>query len=202
MQPCGKVVFLSESKFTNETLVKGLVVGDVCAAAELHRRFSVRISRWVWRLLGADKEHDDLVQQIFINILSSIRSLSKVSSLESWIDSVTLRTVRYELRKRKLRRLVFSCPPVNWEEDVKDDRNPFRHSHIQSFYTILDEMPASERIILVLRYLEGYSLEQVALASGYSHSTVKRRLKKAKERFLKKASRDMGLLSLIEGCHV
>ncbi len=193
------VVRLSPRVLDNAGLIDGLMAGDAFAAEQFCDRYLERINRWVWRLLGADPDHDDVVQQVLYGVLSSLGRLRDRNALNAYVDSVTLRTVRKEIRRRRRRRGVFD--PAELPEDLTDPASPLREAHIRSVYGILDEMPAEERIIFVLRHLEGYSLNAVASIAGYSLSTTKRRLRKAMGSFKRRASRDPVLLSMLEEFH-
>ena len=188
---------------SNTELVEGIRRGSAVAAKLFHLRYSARISRWVWRLLGADGEHDDVVQQVFLNIWGGAHKIQHPETLESWIDSVTIKTVRYELRKRTVRRAIFrNRNEASVDTDtLEDERHPFKQSHIRHFYKILDSMPADDRIIFFLRYVEEYTVDQIAKLGNYSRSTAKRRLSIAVDRFNREALTDFALISLMEGRH-
>lgn len=193
-----KVVFLSKEKLSNRSLIRGLSEGDNCAAIQFHERYTERISRLVWRLLGTDTEHDDVVQQVFVNILSSSGDINKPESLDSWVDSVVIRTVRYEIRKRVKRRTRFFWPDKTDIDTYRDTRSPFSGLHIRRFYAILDAMPTDDRIIFVLKHLEEYRYQEIAEFLNCSLTTVKRRIRRATVLFRKKAIRDNVLICLFE----
>jgi RNA polymerase sigma-70 factor (ECF subfamily) len=192
------VVPLKRRPLENETLISGVLAGDRIAAAQFHDRYGERVNRWVWRLLGADRDHEDVVQQVFIGILSSIGKIKNAAALDSWVDSVTIRTVRKEIRKRTIKRTLFIAASSVEMDNARDRKSAFKQAHIQSFYKVLQKMPADDRIIFVLRHLEGQSLEEIALFGNYSLSTAKRRLKRAKSTFSKRAAKDFVLMSMLE----
>ncbi len=187
--------------YSNRELIDDFIAGVPAAADIFHDRYSVRISRWVWRLIGADREHEDLVQQVFANIFSTLSKIKKAEALDSWVDSVTIRTVRFELRKRKVRRALFLERDESDAFDIRDRKSAFKQNHIRQFYKILGEMPADDRIVFVLRCLEGRSIEDIATIGKYSLSTAKRRLKRAKGIFARRALEDFALVSLVEEYH-
>jgi len=192
----GRVVSLPGRPFGDAELVEGLAAGRAAAAAELHRRFGPRIDRWVWRLLGADSEHEDVVQQVYVNVLTGIGGLKRSSALAGWIDSVTIRTVHKELRRRRIRRLVtFSSPTI---ELAVAGRPGDLEAWVPRFYAVCERMRAEDRIVFVLRHVEGLPLEETARAAACSLATAKRRLVRAHEVFLQEAPRDPLLARLIE----
>jgi RNA polymerase sigma-70 factor (ECF subfamily) len=142
-----------------------------------------------------------VVQQVFVGVLSSLKKLRDVDALDAFVDSVTIRTVRKEIRRRRFRNRVFGKGEGPSPGDVWDRSAPLREAHVRSFYSILENLPADDRIIFVLRHLEGRSLAEIARSGGYSLSTAKRRLKKATLEFKTRALKDPVLLSMLEEYH-
>ena len=186
---------------TNQELIDGFLNSVPAAANTFHQRYSKRISRWVWRLLGDDREHEDVVQQVFVNIFNSLPKLKKADALDSWVDSVTIRTVRYFLRKRRFRRALFIDKEDANVAETADKNSPFKETYVRLFYKILNSLPADDRIVFGLRYLEGCSIDYIAAIGNYSNSTAKRRLNRAKSVFTQKALEDFSLVALVEEYH-
>ena len=201
MSDANQVSPFSKRKMNNQDLIDGIVTGSPVAARQFHQRYSAEISQCVWYLIGKDSEHEDIVQQILANILSNLKTIKKPSSLDSWVKSVVIRTVREELRKRKTKHNYFS-KSIDVDYNLfPEPSSPWKYAHIRSFYRILDKLPPDDRIIFILRHLEGMAIEEIAEFGGYSESTAKRRLKRAKSLFLKEAMTDLSLLSLIMEGH-
>src|SRR5215208_846369 len=74
------------------------------AAAAVYDRFALDVNRLVWRLLGADAEHDDVVQQVFVHIIAGLTKVRDAEALGVWMASVCVKTVRSEIRRRRVRR--------------------------------------------------------------------------------------------------
>jgi RNA polymerase sigma-70 factor (ECF subfamily) len=66
-------------------------------------------------------------------------------------------------------------------------------------YLVLNELPADERIAFALRFIDGMELVELAEACCTSVATVRRRLRRAEERFVRKARRYPVLSARIEG---
>jgi len=154
------------------------------AAAKLYDRYASLVNRLVWRLLGADADHDDLVQQVFCKVIEHVGKLRDPSRLGAWVQRTTVNTVYEELRRRKIRRLFL-------RERTRAELHPdlTRDAEIRDLLlcaqTLLGRLPAKERIVFVLHFVEGYSLADVADLCGFSLRTAKRRLGAANDRFRK-----------------
>jgi len=181
--------------FGNLQIVSGLRRKDPEAAIALYERSSDRIHRLVWRVLGADDEHDDVVQQVFVHALGSIDRLRDPNALDSWLVGITLNTVRKLLRARKLRRAFGQRKDRPGSNFNKHD--PDRQLLTSRLYAVVERMRPVDQISFTLRFVEGYALGEVACACDCSLTTVKRRLARAKKIFLKHAQNDQILASWI-----
>ncbi len=191
----GNVVRLKPTHLSNREIVSGLKKGDSRCADGLVDRFGVSIDRRVWRLLGADSEHHDVVQQVYAQILESVGSLRDPEALTQWIVKVTVNVVRNELRHRKYRRIVKLDEAPGLE--LLDNTDTEDRMRLARGYKILESMKTDLRIAFVMRFIEGAELMDVASAVGCSLSTVKRRISRARDVFMKKAKRDPILSSLV-----
>jgi len=191
-----EVVDLAAMSFGDEELVSGLSRRDPRAAAVLYDRFGAKVNRLVWRLLGADQEHDDVVHQAFVNIVSSIGTLRNPASLEDWITGVTVNTVRREIRSRTYRRLLRLLP----ESVEASSEEPSQEHQVTArrFFAVLEEMKPEHHVVLALHLVEGNTVQEVAAACGYSLATAKRRIAAAKKLFFRRAQRDSVLASFME----
>jgi RNA polymerase sigma-70 factor (ECF subfamily) len=189
------VVELSPDRWSDDDIVSGLRRRDPAAAAALFERFGASINRQVWRLLGGDQDHDDVVHQVFVNVLASLPKLTNPASLEPWIARITINTVRKTIRSRKVRRILV---PVAEPPDVRDPTDgPESGALVKRFYEILGRMRTDDHLVFALRFVAGYSLAEVAAAGGYSLATAKRRIARARQEFEERASEDPLLGSLI-----
>ena len=80
-----KIIAFSGDQQSLEQIKAGLIRGEACSAIAFYDRFGDLINRMVWRLLGADSEHDDVVQNVFSNVLSSIHKLRDSQAMGEWI---------------------------------------------------------------------------------------------------------------------
>ena len=87
-------------------LVERLHEQEPAAGRELYDRCARQVNGVVWRILGADAEHDDVVQQVFANVFRSLGQLRDPERLDAWVTGVAVRTARTELRRRRVRRIV------------------------------------------------------------------------------------------------
>lgn len=182
---------------TNAELVDRMRADPVAAAHEIYARFSDDVNRLVWRLLGADPDHNDIIQQVFYKVMTHGHRLREPRRLRGWVQAITVNTVYEELRKREVRRLFArDWKPVEVHPDLVRDVEA-RDLVIRA-KTVMEKLPARERIVFMLHYVEERTLNEVAELCGYSLATAKRRLRAAKQRFQKLVENSPELIRLIE----
>ena len=171
-------------------------MGDRAAAEALYDRFGEMVNKLVWKLMGGDEGHDDVVQQTFLNVISSIDRLEDPLALTQWVVRVTINTARREIRSRKYRRILHLEPVAR--EIPTECLGPEKLAVVRSFYAIVRKMGEPERIFFVLRFVEGYTIGEIASLCGCSPMTVKRKIAKARKTFMQEAREDSFLASVIE----
>lgn len=181
----------------NAALVSQVLDEPERGLALLHDRFARDVNRLVYRLLGPDGEHEDIVQQIFLNMIHSIGTVRDPGRLKFWVRSICVNVVRSELRKRSVRRAFIRAAPPAESGDLNAEVESAEFLARSS--EVLQRLPSQERVVLVLYYLEEYSLPEIAEVCGFSTMTAKRRLSKARERFKKQMSRQPRFARLMEG---
>jgi len=162
-----------------------------------YARFVRNINHVVWRLLGADSEHDDVVQQVFMKIIRHGASARDPDKLNAWVHAIAANVVYEQLRQREARRLILrelpseeAKPTLVHDVEVRD--------YLRRAKDLLELLPAKERMIFSLVVLEGHSVESAASSLGYSHSTAKRRLARARKRFAALLARHSELFGALQ----
>jgi len=144
------------------------------------------VFRLLERGLGPDGEAEDLTQDVFLSSFAGIPKLRDGDALRSFIYSVALRTLKWELRRRRVRRILRlsdsgQLPDLPARGSDSEARQLLAH-----FYALLEKLPVNDRTAFVLRHIEGLKLEEIAERMGVSLATVKR--------WVGRASRDVTAL--------
>lgn len=183
-------------------LVEALRAGHPGAKAAFFRRYVSRVERIITHVLGYDRELSDILQDVFVSALGSLHTLRDPAALDAWLVQVATRTARKVLRTRTrrswLRLFSDSEEETRWEPASRAAEAENARA-VQAVYALLDRLPTEERIIFALRFIEGMELTETAAASGVSLATVKRKLKRAEQRFAAAASKHPALAEWVEG---
>jgi RNA polymerase sigma-70 factor, ECF subfamily len=174
--------------------------GAVDAPARLHERFARDLNRVVWKLLGADHEHDDLVHDVFLKVwtLMARGKVRQPERVANWVVAVAVNTVHKELRRRRVRRRFLGATPRT--EPVTTTDHAEARNLLGAVYAILDQIVPDDRLAFSLRYLDQRHLTEVAELCHCSLATAKRRIARAERRFSALAGATPAVVALLAGC--
>ncbi len=184
----------------DEAVVAGLRAGEAWARAALFDRHAPHVERILRRVLGGDRHGDvaNLVQDAFVQALASIHHLREAEALPAWMETLATRTALRAIRARKARSFLLFWEPSRVPEPAAPGADPDVVEAHRRTYALLDRMPADERVIFALRYIDGMELERIAAIREVSLATLKRHLARAEARFAHAAQRDGVLRPWIE----
>jgi len=170
------------------------------AAEKLYDRFATDIHRIVWKVLGADPDHDDIVHEIFIAVWIGLQRgrLDQRERLASWVMGIAMNTLRKELRRRRFRHQLAIEATERFGPDVIE-HDPGAREVLRAFYRTASQLPAEEHLLITLRHVDGRTLPEIATLCACSLSTAKRRLRRAEQRFRRISEREPAILRLLSG---
>jgi RNA polymerase sigma-70 factor (ECF subfamily) len=181
------------SQWSDADLVAGLRRGDLRAQRIAWDRFAPTVYRLAHRALGSTEDARDATQDVLLCVFAKAAKIDKPESLKAFVTSVMVRTLKYELRRRRMRRWLVLSDTGQMPEPATLEPDYASRQMLRRFYAILDTLSAPARLVFVLRHIEGLTLEEVAETMDLSLATVKRRLSAAVERISAAIERDPDL---------
>lgn len=139
------------------------------------------VYRLLERSLGPNGEAEDLTQDVFLRTFAGLPALRDVDALRSFIYSVALRTLKWELRRRRVRRMLHLSDTGQLPDLPVRGVDSESRQILARFYALLERLSANDRTAFVLRHMEGWKLEEIANGMGVSLATVKRWVSRASQ---------------------
>jgi RNA polymerase sigma factor (sigma-70 family) len=167
---------MADRTSTDDRLLEIFLAG---AADEAESAFTLLVERHGPTVLGACRQvateredAEDAFQMTFLALARKAGNIRNRQVLGSWLQAVACRmTTRLNAKSARRRRLMtLSEEPIAPEESQSDaERAELRIS----LHAELDRLPGRYRCLVVHRYLEGKSIQEVARLAGCPASTVK-----------------------------
>jgi RNA polymerase sigma-70 factor, ECF subfamily len=188
----------SVTTWTDRMLVDALRAEDPRAAIATWDKYAPRIFGIVQRAIGPADDTEDLTQDIFLRVFARVHTLKKPEALGSFILSIAIRVIKWQLRRRRVRKFLRLADDGNLPEVASASADAEARQALRRFYQILDDLPAEERTVFVLRHVEGMDLQEIARAVDRSLATIKRRLSRASAKVNARVLADPALAAYAE----
>ena len=146
---------------------------------DVFRRYAPYVAALVLKLIGRPGDVDDVVQDVFIQAHRGLGNLRSAEAVRPWLRRITVRRAQRWLRKRWVLRWFRESGLDATAELVDPTASPEDRALVATLYRALEQLPRDERLVWVLRTVEGETLESIADSLGCSVSTVQRRLRAA-----------------------
>jgi len=165
-----------------QLLVEQARAGSPEAWDALFRRYQLPLYVYIRELVHQDQTSLDLVQETFISAARHLGSLREAGKFGSWLFGIAhqkcLQHWRRQSREEFLREEVAGLPP---EFEESPDEWLIRQEQEIAFMQQLQQLPPAQRSVLLLHFIEDFSLEEIGTITQAPLGTVKSRLHYAKK---------------------
>ncbi len=183
-------------------LVDRCLTGEPAATRELFRRHRGRVHASLFRVLGSNRDMDDLLQEAFLQVFQSLRGWRAEASLATWIDRVAVRCA-YRYLSQTGRRvqtdvLEDEAAPPDDRTFQEGARRQLARDGVKRLYAALDNLSPAARLAFTLHEIDGRSIAEVAELVGSSVTATKLRVWRARKAIEASAATDPVLSEFLE----
>ena len=168
------------------------------AFREIVDRYQSKVFSIIYGVLRNHNDAEDIAQQVFSKVYFSIKNFDFRSSLLTWIYKITVNECYDYLRKKRVRKLVYESDFS--EEDAQrmeasdpaiDPAAPMDKQLAQRDLVtkLLSKVSEEDRSLIMLKEVEGHSVEELAAMTGLNENTIKVKLFRTRQKLLKAAQR-------------
>jgi RNA polymerase sigma-70 factor (ECF subfamily) len=180
------------------SLVRRAQAGDETAFQEIVERYQSKVFSIIHGIVRQRNDVEDIAQQVFTKIYFSMRNFDFRSSLITWVYKITVNECFDYLRKKKVRKLVYESDMSEDEvrrvensetgngRAVRADTALARRDYVVK---LLERVSGEERDLLMLKEVEGYSVEEMARRLKMNENTIKVKLFRARQKLVKASQR-------------
>jgi RNA polymerase sigma-70 factor (ECF subfamily) len=174
-------------------LARRAATGDRSAQRELFLAQRVNVHRALFRILGSNRELEDLLQDAFIEIFRALPSFRGDSTLGRWCQTIAVRIAYLAISRRQPATVELSLV----EDIVASDADVRRHAQVREatrrLYAVLDRIEVKQRIAFALAVIDGKPLAEVAELTETTLFAVKTRVWRARRELMRRVDRDAEL---------
>jgi len=171
---------------SDRELVTAFLNGEMKSFDAIVRRYSDMIFNLCYNIMKDYDEAADCAQDVFIKVHKNLHRFEFRSSLSTWLYSIAVNTCRNKITSSYFKRVM----PVGDSGRIdllhREDDNPalkFEKSEKEAAVReAISRLPEDERILIVLRDLEGRDYEEISEITGVKTGTVKSRISRGRHR--------------------
>ncbi len=178
----GELAARWEGSVSREPEVEALRRGQMEALDPLLARYQNRLYRYLLRMVREAALAEDLFQQTWVRVAQNIRRYNPRLSFQAWLFSIAHNLAIDELRKRRPASLDEPLASGETRAELLPSAAPgaldglLESERAAWLLEAMDDLPASYREVLTLRFEEEMKLEEIAAMMDTPLSTVKTRL--------------------------
>ncbi|MCK5305730.1 MAG: sigma-70 family RNA polymerase sigma factor [Candidatus Omnitrophica bacterium] len=158
-----------------------------------------RVFNLCYRFVGSYEEADDCAQETFVKVYRSLKKFKFKSAFSTWLYAITVNTCKNKLSSLEYRykkKMVRLDGPKGGEDGVYrvevQDESMSPRVEIERkekkglIQKAIDSLPEQQKVVVVLRDIEGLSYEEIAEVAGFKPGTVKSKLARARQQLREK----------------
>ena len=173
-------------KMTDEQLVKKIVKDNsTLLFGELYDRYAKVVYNKCYGFSTSKSEAEDLTQDVFLKLFIELNSFKGKSKFSTWLYSFTYNFCVNYVNRDKEKKIRDNAREMGWEDlksaiDIPDET--FFQMKLTKLKLALDLIPTEDRKLLLLKYQDDVSINELETLMKIGKSAVKMRLKRARTR--------------------
>lgn len=159
-------------------LVRRCREGDARAFQLLFERHSGQVTGLVYRMIGPGPDLEDLVQDVFVQVIRSLSGFRDEARFSTWLYRVTVNVVLMHRRAAGRRPRLVDEEQGDPAVDVAPSAEEALDSRLrmQAFYRLIERLSDKKRVVFMLHELEGLSPARISEIVQAPVLTVRTRL--------------------------
>ena len=181
---------MSKARHKEDFSLEALRSGDRAEFARLVDKYSPFVYRLGLKMLNSPQDAEDVLQETFIKAYRHLQGFDGRARVSTWLFRIATNEALMLLRKKHPDTISVNEP---WENEL-EDQEPLQivdwcclpeaelmsEEARESLDRAVDSLPASLRVIFLLREIEGLSTRDTAEVLNLSEAAVKTRLSRAR----------------------
>jgi RNA polymerase sigma-70 factor (ECF subfamily) len=161
-------------------LIEACQRGDQDAFAILFHAHSDKVYSIALRYAGDAAAAMDIAQDTFLKLLSHIGQFRSDAKFDTWLYRLVVNScLEHQRRSRKLRPVLDGILDAMCAVHDTVLHDLLRQERQEAVHEVVAKLPPDQRIVVILRYMEELSYEDIADIAGCSTGTVASRLNRA-----------------------
>jgi RNA polymerase sigma-70 factor (ECF subfamily) len=175
---------------TDEALVEAIVkTNDTMLFEVLYDRYATMVYNKCYGFANGVDEAKDLTQDVFLRVFVKLASFKGKSKFSTWLYAFTYNhCVNYVTRNtaKKIEKKSISSDSIENIGEEIDFTRELESMRVEQLKKVMELISPEEKMILLLKYQDNLTIKELSDVLDIGESAVKMRLKRAKEKLVRK----------------
>jgi RNA polymerase sigma-70 factor (ECF subfamily) len=165
------------SALSDEKLMHYIANGNSEAFTEIYHRYSHKLLRYFYRLLGNNQgKAEDFMQDLFIKVMQSAKSFNTEKKFNAWLYTMANNMCRNEWRNQSNRNTILNKIEFESIEHQNFHQKIDQKLLLQKLETEIQQLPELDQTLIAMRYQQELSIAEIAAIIDVPEGTVKSKL--------------------------
>lgn len=178
-------------------LARRAAAGDRGAQRELFQAQRSGVHHALFRILGSNRDLEDLIQDAFLEIFRALPSFRGDSTLSRWCQTIATRVAYLAISRRRPQAVDLALVEEFVPDQTDTRRQVMARDAARRLYATLDKIEPKQRVAFALAVIDGRPLAEVAELTESSVFAVKTRVWRARKDLMRRVAKDAVLSSYV-----
>ena len=169
-------------------LLEKIIKKDEKALFYVYKKYQPSIFNFVKSQISNYQIAEEIAQDVFIDFIEALRDFRFQSSLKTFLFSIDRHKIVDQIRKKKLKSILFSKLPSYIIESLKAvfiDEEIDKKELKEKILKIINSLPNDYQLILRLKYIEGIKMKEISEKLKMNFKATESLLFRARKSFIK-----------------
>ena len=171
---------------TDEAVIRRIVgQKDTASFGVLYDRYADKVYTKCYSFTHDRAAAEDLAHDIFLKIYLKLGEFRFESKFSTWLYSITYHAcVEYKRKETKLThdQKEYAAEPDTLVTSEEESEAALLELQLEQLKSLLEKISPEEKALLLMKYQDGMSVDELMELTGLGESAVKMRLKRAKDK--------------------
>lgn len=172
----------------DKELLQNLIKREEKTLFNFYRKFNLAIFHFLFRQLNDKHLAEEVTQDVFLDFIESLRDFRGQCSLKTYLFTIARNKVIDVIRKKKLKKILFSALPSHIVEGLKTiflDEEIEKKELEEKIKKVFQALPNEYRLVLRLKYIEGEKVKSIAQRLSLGFKATESLIFRARKAFIK-----------------
>jgi RNA polymerase sigma-70 factor, ECF subfamily len=172
----------------DQEIVDGIIKRDEETLLRFYQKYKLPISHFVYRQLHDQSLAEEITQDVFMDFIERIRDFQYQSTLKTYLYSIARNKVVDVIRKKKIKKILFSSLPSFVVEGLKTvliDEDIEKRELARKIKNVFQRLPNDYRLVLRLKYIEEEKVKAIAKKLSLRFKATESLIFRARKAFIK-----------------